>query len=223
LNLATEDIYNEVPVLTVTGEIEPMIRMNRLLRNRLALSTVITTLIILVVSILLASVLVYFAVNVVSTRVQQESLSVTNAHVWVNSAGDAEGAIMISNLGGRDVVIKQVEVRGIPIPWGNMLSLYAVTTGQTPDAGLTQSLPYLTSPIATDTPVEIGNTQVFANNLVLATSQLILPSGDVMVLYINSPNSVTINDIGTTIGLTVFTAQAMYYTETNVQAAPPAA
>jgi hypothetical protein len=198
--------------------------MNRLLKNRLALSTVITTLIILVVSILLASVLVYFAVNVVSTRVQQESLSVSNAHVWVDSTGDAEGAIMISNLGGRDVVIKQVEVRGIPIPWGNMLSLYAVTTGTTPDAGLTQPLPYITSPIATDTAVKVGTTQVFANNLVLATGQLVLPSGDVMVIYINSPNSVTINDIGTTIGLTVFTAQAMYYTETNVQAAPaPAA
>jgi hypothetical protein len=222
LNLATEDIYKEVSVLTATGEMKPMIRMNRLLKNRLALSTVITTLIILVVSILLASVLVYFAVNVVSTRVQQESLSVSNPHVWVDSTGTAEGAIMISNLGGRDVVIKQIEVRGIPIPWTSVFYLYAVTTGQTPDAGLTQPLPYITSPVAAATAVKIDGTQVFANTLGSTTGQLVLPSGDVMVVYINSPNSVTINDIGTTIGLTVFTAQAMYYTETNVQAAPAA-
>ena len=39
-----------------------------------------------------------------------------------------------------------------------------------------------------------------------------------MVVYMTSPDSVTINDIGLTIGVTVFTAQAIYYQETNVQA-----
>ena len=94
--------------------------MTRILRNHYALATVITTLIILVVSILLAGVLTYFATNVVSTRVQQESVSVTNAHIWVNAAGNAEGAIMISNLGGRDIVIGKIEIRGIPCSWGNV-------------------------------------------------------------------------------------------------------
>jgi len=192
--------------------------MIRILKSRRALSTVVTTLIILVVSILLASVLVYFAVNVVSTRVQQESLSVTNVHIWVNSAGKAEGALMISNIGGRDVVINQIEVRGIPLTWTNVYYLYAVNTGTTPDAGLTMRLPYQTYPV-TATGVMLGTTQIFANNLVQAASQLVLPSGGVMIIYTNDPNSVTINDIGTTIGFTVFTAQAIYYQETNVQAA----
>jgi len=58
-----------------------MINMNKIMKNRLALSTVITTLIILVVSVLLAGVVTYFAINVVSTRVQQESLSVVDAHI----------------------------------------------------------------------------------------------------------------------------------------------
>ena len=39
-----------------------------------------------------------------------------------------------------------------------------------------------------------------------------------MVVYIIQPDSVSINDIGLTVGFTVFTAQAMYYKETNVQA-----
>jgi len=216
LNLATEDIYKELSVLTATGEAE---QMSRLLRNHHALSQVITTLIILVVSILLATVLVYFAVNVVSTRVQQEDLSVTNAHIWVNAAGKAEGAILVSNIGGRDVVINQIEVRGVPCPWTNALYLYANTT--IPDPGLTQQLPYQTYPVAAGSVISNG-TQLFANKLVVAAGQLVLPSGDVMVIYINSPQSVSINDIGTTIGITVFSAQAMYYQETNVQAAPPA-
>ncbi len=195
-----------------------MIRLttNRLLKNRFALATVITTLIILVVSILLAGVLTYFATNVVSTRVQQESVSVKNAHIWVTPAGKAEGAIMISNLGGRDVVIGKIEVRGIPCAWGTIYSLYAVNTGNTPDAGLTLSLPYMTYPVTAE-PVTTGLTQLFANNLANAGGQLVLSSGGVMVIYINDPNSVNINDIGTTIGITVFTAQGMYYTETNVQ------
>ena len=42
--------------------------IRKMMKNRLALSTVITTLIILVVSVLLAGVVTYFAINVVSTR-----------------------------------------------------------------------------------------------------------------------------------------------------------
>jgi len=45
----------------------------------------------------------------------------------------------------------------------------------------------------------------------------VLTSGSTMAVYITAPTSVSINDIGTTIGMTVFTSQAMYYTETNVQ------
>ena len=61
--------------------------MRKMLKNRLALSTVITTLIILVVAVLLAGVVTYFAINVVSTRVQQESLTISQAHIWVDATG----------------------------------------------------------------------------------------------------------------------------------------
>ena len=89
-----------------------MINMLKYMKNRLALSTVITTLIILVVSVLLAGVVTYFAINVVSTRVQQESLSVSCPSVWVDSAGTAQAAMIIKNTGGRDVVINQIQIRG---------------------------------------------------------------------------------------------------------------
>jgi hypothetical protein len=39
-----------------------------------------------------------------------------------------------------------------------------------------------------------------------------------MTIYINKPDSITVNDIGLTVGVTVFTSQAMYYQEANVQA-----
>ena len=59
--------------------------MRKLLKNRLALSTVVTTLIILVVSVLLAGVVTYFAINVTSTRVQEESLALTKQHIWYDA------------------------------------------------------------------------------------------------------------------------------------------
>ena len=172
--------------------------MRNILKNRLALSTVVTTLIILVVSVLLAGVVTYFAINVVSTRVQQESLSISQAHIWVTSAGVAEGALMITNTGGRDVVISQVQVRGQMCPMANVYyTEYAIAP--TGNLNYTATLPGTYTSAAT-------------------LSDLVLPSGNTTVVYISSPDSVSINDIGLTIGFTVFTAQAMYYKETNVQA-----
>jgi uncharacterized membrane protein len=83
--------------------------ISKLLKNRYALSTVVTTLIILVISVLLASVVTYFAINVVSTRVQEESLHLTKQHIWHNSTAEAgsvaysQASLMVINTGGRDI------------------------------------------------------------------------------------------------------------------------
>jgi heme/copper-type cytochrome/quinol oxidase subunit 2 len=183
--------------------------MTRLLKNRLALSTVITTLIILVVSILLASVLVYFATNVVSTRVQEESLYVSKQHIWVDIGGAAQGAIMVTNIGGRDVVISKIAVRGQTSAWTNVFYLMA-TSG---DIGLTADLPHLNA-------VAAGTVAGFANPLGATSGNLVLPSGSTIVIYVNSPDSVGLNDIGLTVSIAVHSAQAVYYSETNIQAIP---
>jgi hypothetical protein len=176
----------------------------------MALSTVVTTLIILVVSVLLAGVVSYFAINVTSTRVQEESLQLTSQHIWVDSAGKVEGAIMITNTGGRDVVINKLAVRGQTSDWGDVFYLMAAPT----DAGLTADLPHIPVANLTDAGVVSG----FAAPLADTTMNLVLPSGNTMVIYVDSPDSVTINDIGLTVAFTVFTSQAMYYKETNVNA-----
>ena len=175
--------------------------MRKILRNRLALSTVITTLIILVVSVLLAGVVTYFAINVVSTRVQQESLQLTYTHVWIAPSGKSQAAILVKNTGGRDVVINAIQVRGIAGTFGSNV-YYSSTNSTNPSPLPAAGISGLT---ATTTAMPIT-----------------LASGSTMQVYITDPTSVSINDIGTTIGFTVFTAQAMYYQETNVQAAPSA-
>jgi hypothetical protein len=194
--------------------------MKNLLKNRTALSTVVTTLIILVVSVLLAGVVTYFAINVTSTRVQEESLNVLYQHVWYSTyaspAGGAEAAIMLVNTGGRDVVVQKIAVRGQQVPWSNV---YVYTPGANETLN---ELYYANQTAALDPVVNSLNNGTFAS---AAGSPLVLKSGSTIVIYVVShvtspPGSVTVNDVGLTIAISVFTAQATYYKETNVNAVP---
>ena len=169
------------------------------MKNRAALSTVVTTLIILVVSVLLAGVVTYFAINVTTTRVQEESLTLSYQHMWVDGDGAAVGAIMITNTGGRDVVISKIAVRG-----QDCTTMFA-----DPAQSATTDIQYAA---AAD----------IAAPYVAVTGSIVLPSGNTVGVMMTSPDSVGLNDIGLTVAFTVFTSQAMYYKETNVQAAPSA-
>jgi hypothetical protein len=187
-----------------------------LLKNKKALSTVVTTLIILVVSVLLATVVTFYAINVTTTRVQEENLFLTKQHVWFNTSGNwAEGAIVIVNTGGKDVVLDKVTFRGQECPWTNVFYWRTdnVTISQdiavTPDA-----LPAIST--ANSTMIAIQGT---ARNFTRSTDDTTLKSGWTLVLYIGAPGSIALNDVGIPVGITVFTANAQYYKESNVQAA----
>jgi hypothetical protein len=187
--------------------------MRNIMKNRLALSTVVTTLIILVVSVLLAGVVTYFAINVTSTRVQEESLVLTKQHVWVNMDSSAVAALMITNTGGRDVVISKLAVRGQDIDMATQAFYVTAATGD----NLSQDLNYTANTVISAADLFGGLAGTPAAPA--ASTSLVVPSGTTIVVYINDPDSITVNDIGLTVAITVFSSQAMYYKETNVQAA----
>jgi hypothetical protein len=185
--------------------------MKNMLKNRLALSTVVTTLIILVVSVLLAGVVTYFAINVVSTRVEEESVIVQKQHVWCSEDNVAAAAFMLTNTGGRDVVLSKIACRGQDSDIATEV-FYAVAET---DDDLTMDLNYTAGvTIAADDVVGDFNNTLAAP----AGTNIVLTSGSTIAVYINSPDSISVNDIGLTVALTVFTSQAMYYKETNVEA-----
>jgi hypothetical protein len=170
--------------------------------------------------VLLASVVTYFAINVVSTRVQEESLTLTKQHLWLNrgeadpTAPDySEGSLMVINTGGRDVVIDKIAIRGQECPWVSDVQsiVYSITQSAVADDLTFQ--PTLTAD-GGDFDLGGGNTYTFSP----ATTDLVLPSGSTMLIYIINPDSITMNDVGLTVSITLYTAQAMYYRETNVQA-----
>jgi len=183
--------------------------MKNFRRNTLALSTVVTTLIILVVSVLLAGVVSYFAINVTSTRVQEESIHMTKQHVWCYGNSSAQAAFLIINTGGRDLVIDKISARGQASAWTDVY--YNIT-----DTAIADDLEVSSIALANKMMITVG---LVDYNMTQATTNLVLKSGYSMIVYVDSPDSISVSDIGLTVGLTVHTSQAMYYKETNVEAA----
>jgi len=171
--------------------------MRRLLKGKKGLSTVVTTLIILVVAVLLATVVTYYAINMTTTRVQEENLRISKPHIWANSSF-AQAAFVIVNIGGRDTLIDKFQVRGQDIDW---TSVWFNRTSTAPTADLSL----------------IGN--LSASGYTNAAADLSLKSGECLVIYIDSPGTISVEDIGVTCSMTVFTASAQYKVEVNVESA----
>ncbi len=184
----------------------------RLLRSEKGLSVVVTTLIILVVSVLLATVVTYYAINVTTTRVQEEFLHLTKQHIWYNTSGSwAEGAIVIVNTGGKDVVLDKISVRGQDSVWTDVY--YWRTNNVTVSDDL-EVTPTMIS--GTSFSISVQNV---SRTFYQADDDLTLKSGWTMVIYVMNPDSVALNDVGVTVGITVFTSNAQYHKETNIEAA----
>jgi len=183
-----------------------------MLKSKAALSTVVTTLIILVVSVLLATIVTLYAINVTTTRVQEEALYLSKQHVWYNTTGTwAQAALVIVNSGGKDVVLDKISSRGQGCPWENVYYWRTNSTVVSNDLDVTPT--DITGPTynitVQDAPREFRQ----------ADDDLTLKSGWTMVVYVMRPGSIALNDVGITVGITVFTSNAQYYKEANVEAA----
>jgi len=186
----------------------------KILKNKRALSTVVTTLIILVVSVLLATVVTFYAINATTTRVQEEYLQITMLHVWCTNDGNASAALMITNTGGRDAVIDKITVRGRASPWTNVY-YWKLGEGDT----VPNDLVWVEDAPALNTTYSTEGAEFFdASGL----SALTLRSGARMVVYVYNLDHLSTSDIGISIGVVVFTSNAQYHKEVNVEAVIPA-
>jgi len=183
-----------------------------LLNNKRGLSVVVTTLIILVVSVLLATVVTFYAINVTTTRVQEESLFLSKQHVWYNTTtGWAEAAIVIVNTGGKDIVLDKISVRGQDSLWNDVYYWRTSTVTVSDDLNVTS-----TEIAGASFDIVVQNQ---SRSFLRADNDLTLKSGWTIVIYIMNPDSIALNDVGLTVGITLFTSNAQYYKETNVEAA----
>lgn len=155
---------------------------------------------------------VIYTVIAPSGIIPEESLHMTKQHVWYNTTGSwAEAAVVIINTGTLDIVLDKISVRGQECPWTN------VYYWKTNNITISNDLQVTSTPLTGDTfnIIVQGVERVFQR----ATGDLTLEVGWTVVVYIANPDSITLNDVGIPVGMTVFTANAQYYKETNVEAA----
>jgi len=176
------------------------------MRNKKALSEVVSTLILLVVTILLAAVVTYYATNVTTVRTETEEVRISKAHIWVNSTG-AVGAFKVQNLGGKDILFDKISIRGVEEPWGDVY-YFRVPSGTSIEADLNRT----SSSGLTGASVTIDS-RVYNQT----TSDIPLISGGEIFIYISGPDNVQMDDIGTSVSMSVFTANAQYIKECNVE------
>ena len=176
--------------------------------RRRALAQVVTTLILLVVSILISGIAVYYSVNIISTRIQTEEVRLSKQHVWVNSTG-AVGALKVQNLGGRDILIDKMEVRGVEAAWSNVY-YYRVPSGTTIAGDLN---------VTSYSNLSGASVTIDGKSYTRASSDVPLISGGELLVYIKGPGNIDVNDIGTTVSFSVFTGLSQYITECNVESA----
>jgi flagellin-like protein len=176
-------------------------------RKNKALSEVVTTLILLVVAVLLAAVVTYYATNITMTRTESEEMRISKAHVWVNSTG-AIAAFKLQNLGGKDVLLDKVTVRGVESAWSNVF-IYRVPSGTTINADLN----------VTSYAGLAGDPTIDGRQFNQTSSDIPLESSGVLLVYIKDPDNIQMDDIGTAVSITMFTNNAQYITECNVESA----
>ncbi len=186
-------------------------KMKGFLKSKRGLSTVVTTLIILVVSVLLATVVTYYAINITTTRLESEDLKITKVHIWTNSS-EAQAAFVLTNVGGRDVLLDKITVRDQSSAWTSVYYWDASAASVTVSSDLNFTNANITGPVTASITVQ-GSARTFTQ----ASDDIAVSSGTTMVIYIDSPDSITVSDIGVTTRVTIHSANAMYSKETNVE------
>jgi len=148
--------------------------------------------------------------NNANSSTQEEILDVTNQHVWCNQTGWAEAAVVVTNAGEKDVVLRKITIRGVECSWGNVY-YWKTDTGPV-SSELEQTLIEL-SGSSFDILID-GTQQTFQQ----ATTEPTLRSGWTIVLYIKQPYNITLSDDGSKVIIAVFTYDKLYYTEAYVVA-----
>lgn len=178
------------------------------LKKRFGLSNIVSTLVVLVVAVLLAGLATYFGVNTTTTRTSYESLQFDSEHVWVNGTG-CVAAARVQAVGGKDLLIDKITVRTLDCQWSNVY-YYRVplNTEISNDMNLTSSA-LLTGASVT----------LFGKEYIQATDDLLFTSGGEVLFYVKNPEYIGIDDIGTIVNINIFTNNAEYVIEINVESA----
>ena len=143
-----------------------------------------------------------------SSGAQEETLELSNQHVWGNQSGWVEAAIVVLNTGERDTIIRKITIRGIECDWSNV---YFWKTDTGPISDELEPTSAELSGSSFDIVID-GIQRTFQQ----ATSGSASESGWTIVLYVKSPADFTVHDINSKVSIAIFTENRIYYKESYV-------
>jgi len=76
--------------------------------------------ILLVIPVMLTGGVVMYAYQIIGTELQIEAVMVSNQHVWIYENDSSFAGFEIDNIGGQDIIIDKIEVRGVEVLWATI-------------------------------------------------------------------------------------------------------
>ena len=182
----------------------------RLLKDARGLSQPVTTMILLVIPVMLTGGVAMYAYQIIGNQTEMEILMISNQRIWIYDDGASFAALQIDNVGGKDAFIDEIQVRGVEAPWSTVhyfrSTLLSIDTLNCPNASGNDWSMFEYTP---------GNSTEF----LLADGDLTLPSGYTLVIYIEHPDNIRLEDIGASVSISVITKNARYELLCIVQSA----
>lgn len=162
-------------------------------------------LILLVLSVVLASGTVsLYTLSITTSAMKTEQLVIRSVRIWADHSG-SQVALHIENIGGRDALITSIEVGFVEEGWDSVF--YAEGEGgiMEPAEGLniTGAFNHTVSGLE--------------YSFVPVTGSMIIPVSGSVLIYLDNPTAVDLQDLGTIMQVTVYTSTLPYMTMDDVE------
>jgi hypothetical protein len=151
-------------------------------------------------------ILLQYSMGNTDRNLPQEALDMFGQHFWGGNNW-TEAAIVVVNIGEKDVALTKITILGIEINWS---SIYYWKTDNGPVSGELNSTSGKLSGISSKIAVD-GTDRNFQQ----ATNELTLQIYWTIVLYVRNPGGVRTEDVPQKVTIAVFTQNKMYYKEAN--------
>jgi hypothetical protein len=151
-------------------------------------------------------ILLQYSMRNTDRNVSQEALDMFGQHFWGGNNW-TEAAIVVVNIGEKDVALTKITILGIEINWS---SIYYWKTDSGPVSGGLNSTSGKLSGISSRIAVD-GTDRNFQQ----ATNELTLQTYWTIVLYVRNPAGVRTEDVPQKVTIAVFTQNKMYYKEAD--------
>ena len=123
--------------------------------------------------------------------------------------GTSYVAFSLRNVGGKDLVITKILIRGSPVPWSNVF--YFRTKLELMGA--------LKCPNETHSWRMFSYAEGEVGNFKRTDNTLTLNSGYTLILYIKNPPNLNVKDVGRSLVITISSVNSRYFFECTVKSA----